>query len=315
MQYNYSHDNDGAGFLVGQFSGARPMENITVRYNISQNDAATNGGSVYLFNGQNPIRNISVYNNTFYISEQPTNTSSAAVKFLNQMPINDNIVIYNNILIAENGAKLVDVPVGYSAEFLGNLYYTTSTFEIDYQGTTYSSLAAFRATGNEFSSPTNYGYEGDPLLQDAGNGGTIGFGNNLNTLSNYMLTSLSPAIDIGFAVPFTVTQDFYGNNAIINGSGDIGAHEYDTNLNVIHTELENNISLFSNPTKSIIHIKSANNMIQNLTLYNLLGKEISTVNNINSFEYELAVRGLTQSVYLVKIKTLNGSVTKRFVRN
>src|SRR6185436_921799 len=39
MQYNYSHDNDGAGYLLYQFNGARPFGNNTVRYNISQNDA------------------------------------------------------------------------------------------------------------------------------------------------------------------------------------------------------------------------------------------------------------------------------------
>jgi hypothetical protein len=26
MQYNYSHDNDGAGFLIAQFRGARPLQ-------------------------------------------------------------------------------------------------------------------------------------------------------------------------------------------------------------------------------------------------------------------------------------------------
>lgn len=39
MQYNYAHDNDGAGFLVWQFDTAhRPIHNITLRYNISYND-------------------------------------------------------------------------------------------------------------------------------------------------------------------------------------------------------------------------------------------------------------------------------------
>ncbi|MCP5097217.1 MAG: right-handed parallel beta-helix repeat-containing protein, partial [Chloroflexi bacterium] len=38
MQYNFSHNNDGAGFLVWQNSGGKPMSNNVVRYNISEND-------------------------------------------------------------------------------------------------------------------------------------------------------------------------------------------------------------------------------------------------------------------------------------
>ena len=44
MQYNYSHDNDGAGYLLGQFTGGRPWGRNIVRNNISQNDARNNSG-------------------------------------------------------------------------------------------------------------------------------------------------------------------------------------------------------------------------------------------------------------------------------
>jgi hypothetical protein len=39
MQYNYSHDNAGAGYLLAQFGTARAFGNNIVRYNISQNDS------------------------------------------------------------------------------------------------------------------------------------------------------------------------------------------------------------------------------------------------------------------------------------
>lgn len=39
MQYNYSHDNDAAGFLLAQYAFApQAMKNIVIRYNISEND-------------------------------------------------------------------------------------------------------------------------------------------------------------------------------------------------------------------------------------------------------------------------------------
>lgn len=39
MQYNYSHDNQGLGYLLAQFPGAPAMHDLTVRCNISENDA------------------------------------------------------------------------------------------------------------------------------------------------------------------------------------------------------------------------------------------------------------------------------------
>ena len=42
MQYNYSHDNDGAGYLLAQFTYAREFTNNIVRYNISENDGRKN---------------------------------------------------------------------------------------------------------------------------------------------------------------------------------------------------------------------------------------------------------------------------------
>ena len=43
MQYNYSHDNDGAGYGLYQGSTSAPWSNNVVRYNISQNDGRKNG--------------------------------------------------------------------------------------------------------------------------------------------------------------------------------------------------------------------------------------------------------------------------------
>ena len=40
MQYNYSHDNQAAGFLVYTYKDApHQFANVVVRYNVSENDA------------------------------------------------------------------------------------------------------------------------------------------------------------------------------------------------------------------------------------------------------------------------------------
>ncbi|QED38005.1 right-handed parallel beta-helix repeat-containing protein [Antarcticibacterium arcticum] len=226
MQYNYSHDNDGAGYLVGQFTGARAMNNIIVRYNISENDAATNGGSVYLFNGAQNMDNIFVYNNTFYISEQAGNRSSAAIKLLQWKLIKGNIQFNNNILYALNGADLVSVPSGYSASFKGNLYYSPDNFNIAYHGTSYASLESFRNTGNEKLNTLNTGFQGDPNLNSPGAGTIIGHGKDLTGLSSYKLAAGSPAKDMGINLDGGIGErDYYGNAPVKNSQQDIGAHE------------------------------------------------------------------------------------------
>ena len=226
MQYNYSHNNDGAGFLVGQFTGARPMNNIIVRYNISENDAATNGGSVYLFNGDVQMDNIYVYNNTLYIKKQAGNQSSAAIKLLEWKVIKGNIQFNNNILYASNGADLVSVPKGYSANFKGNIYYSPDAFNIAFQGKTYGSLESFRATGNEKLNSLNLGFEGDPLLNTPGSGITIGHGRDLASLTSYHLKSESPAKNKGINLQMEIgDRDYYGGSPLKDSQQDIGAHE------------------------------------------------------------------------------------------
>lgn len=246
MQYNYSHDNDGAGYLIGQFSVARPMSNITCRYNISENDALTNGGSAYLFNlSTGPINNVQIYNNTFYLSNSPTNPQEANFYMLDFLPGYTNIDVYNNIFYSNGGVDLVSIPAGagYDADFYGNLYYATGAFNIDYKGTNYGSLNAFRAgTGKEIWNAANTGVEGDPGLISAGTGGTIGFGNPLTLLFSYQLSNGALAYNNGLdlATEFGLNigvQDFYGNPSFSSATQDIGAYETQTLLPDIRTTL------------------------------------------------------------------------------
>lgn len=233
MQYNYSHNNDGAGYMVGQFSGARSMENITVRYNISENDAKTNGGSLYLFNGESSdsMKDIFFHNNTVYLNEKTRNSAPATIKYCLWKPVKENIHFNNNLLYASNGAALVDVPTGYDGNFAGNLYYSTDNFRILYKGNLYPSLEKFRITGREVYKDMPVGYEGEPLLQNPGNGGTIGFGNSIQNLDAYLLKSGSPAINGGILIPFEKgSSDYYGNTLSGSNFNSIGAHE----------EMENN---------------------------------------------------------------------------
>lgn len=57
IQYCYSHDNDGAGFLICQYAGARAFLNNTIRYCISENDGRRNsyGGITFWSSGPTAV--------------------------------------------------------------------------------------------------------------------------------------------------------------------------------------------------------------------------------------------------------------------
>src|SRR5882672_9397262 len=69
MQYNYSHDNDGAGYGIYEYVAAPPWSNNIVRFNISQNDGRKNSYSgIQFWNGASGIHDLEIYNNTIFIS-------------------------------------------------------------------------------------------------------------------------------------------------------------------------------------------------------------------------------------------------------
>jgi hypothetical protein len=242
MQYNYAHNNDGAGYLMGQYQNARPWSNNTMRYNISENDAITNEGGMGLFKGPGTTMNgANIYNNTIYISPQAGNSSICAAYLQNLTTGINNVAFYNNIFITTGGVPFVEVPVGYSAFFAGNIYWSSGgSFSISYQGNNYTSLASWRAaTSNEVVNGNNTGFSSDPLLTNVGLGGTIGFGNSLNTLNAYKISnSASPAnnaaLDLGSLFSIDAgNRDFWGTILPGGNTNSIGASQFSSTLPII----------------------------------------------------------------------------------
>ncbi len=252
LQYNYSHDNDAAGFLVCEFSGAPgPNANNVVRYNISQNDCRKRAyGGIHFYNAGVGLQNCEVYNNTVYLSK-PAFGDVPAVDVYSPTT---NVHLRNNIFMTSGGASLVTVAAGQSGLlFDHNCYWSSgSAFGIQYLGTNYATLAAWRtASGQEASVALNT----DPLLVAAGTGGTLGDADKLVSLGAYKLQSSSPLLNAGLnlavqGVPMGAT-DFYGS-AIPQGTGfEIGAHEF---VPVVNTPPS---SLLTAPAKGSSYIAPA----------------------------------------------------------
>ncbi|MBC8010018.1 MAG: putative Ig domain-containing protein, partial [Burkholderiales bacterium] len=248
IQYNYAHDNDGAGYLFAQYVGAgAPFRNNVIRYNVSQNDAKSSKGygAIMSWGGDstNKITNCQIYGNTVYLGSVSHANSSAFYAF--GAGGYNGLVVRNNIFVTTGGRRIANLQ-NYSstanAKLEGNNYYSSgAAWLCSIGGTNYSSLSAYRASGQEIMSSVNVGNDLNPLLLNPGNAGTIAAATPDNTTlataltTFYKVASNSPMINAGVTPPtLTATggtvagtaasQDFFGGSVPLNGY-DIGVHE------------------------------------------------------------------------------------------
>lgn len=218
MQYNYSHDNYGAGFLLWEYGNPRAKNsNNILRYNISQNDNTNNNNTVYggISMGPNCNNNL-FYNNTIWSVKGSAVfvTGGSGNKF------------YNNIFESQGTAPGIVSTRG--SFFLSNNYYNAAGFRVKYAGTTYTTLTAFRNTGNEKYNAISYGYSVNPQLSSPGTAGSINTGNP-NAITNYIPNAGSPMINTAFNLTTlglnVGTKDFRKSSIPYGGRYDIGACE------------------------------------------------------------------------------------------
>jgi hypothetical protein len=228
MQYNYSHDNEGPGYLICSYKNApHRFDNNTIRYNVSMNDCQNgNYSAITFWTGspeEDPIYNTRIYNNTIYSSK------GAAISFWVKKGIHQTTV-WSNIFITTSGRKLVSgSPDKSMATFAGNAYWA---IDGKYNIAGNKSLDEWRkAIGQEMLNGKPVGMVVDPKLIDIGANVTVGDPTKLHTLNAYQLQKNSPLIDAGIDIrsEFGIDpgdRDFYGN-PIPSGKGfDIGAHEF-----------------------------------------------------------------------------------------
>ena len=245
IQYNYSHNNVGAGYLLAQYSGAPgAFRNNVIRYNISQNDATGDKGyggiMIWGGDGTNKLTNSQIYNNVIYVGNTSHASSSGIYAF--GTGGYTGLVARNNIVVTTGGRAVVRLD-NYSntgnLKLEGNDYFSSgSAWLAKINGTNYATLPLFRGTGQEKIGTTDVGLAVDPQLVNAGSGGTISTIANSSTLGTslgaYKLASTSPLINAGLTPTLTGTSgtqagtaaatDFYGN-AVPTGAYDIGVFE------------------------------------------------------------------------------------------
>lgn len=230
LQYNYSHDNDGAGYLLAMRYGTSAHTNNVIRYNISQNDSRKTGyGAIHLWGG---IRKTEIYNNTVFLSPAAAGTPYGVFIKSSSYTSNDLYEVHfrNNIFQTTGSVRLLTVPASQldgAVDFVmeRNVYFTTGgAFTAVWAGVTYTSFDAWRSASGQESS----GRVQDPQLTAPGAGSTYDDASLLGALDAYRLGPGSPLIDAGLEpVPAvnSASQDFYGTALPQGGGYDIGADE------------------------------------------------------------------------------------------
>lgn len=239
MQYNYSHDNDGAGYLIAQPIANNLNNQNTIRYNISQNNSRKLIGAGEIFVWGTTVGS-DIYNNTIYVS--PSSSGLSAGIHIANSGVSTEYVnglhLRNNVIYTNGGVPLINITSqsltgATDLLFQGNDYYpSNSSFTIVWGNNTYSSLSTFQAGAKqEILNDIPLGLSVDPGLVAPGTGGIITDPNKLSTLTAYQVVPTSSIIDKGLNLSSSFgispgSNDYYGNIIPQGSNYDIGANEY-----------------------------------------------------------------------------------------
>ncbi|MBA3710513.1 MAG: right-handed parallel beta-helix repeat-containing protein [Planctomycetes bacterium] len=162
MQYNYSHGNDGAGYLLYAYPGS-PYEfarNIC-RFNLSRDDGRRNNfAGIYVGADGTVVSDLEIYHNTVVVSPSSTGTPAAVV-----VRNTERVRFRANLLVAAGGVPILSVTGDHPGlVFAGNAYWSPgqpTAFRWD--GAAHAGLAAWRAaSGQERIGDQPGGCEVDP---------------------------------------------------------------------------------------------------------------------------------------------------------
>lgn len=102
-------------------------------------------------------------------------------------------------------------------------------------------------------------------------------------------------------------------DTFIAASDDVFPRVFSFNANLLSTEkilLENEVSLYPNPTKDSFKVQFSSNLeLNEVSLFNLLGKKVVT--SKSSF---VDISSLSKGIYLVKITTNKGLISKKIIK-
>ena len=315
LQYNYSHDNQGAGYLLAQFPGAPAMHDLTVRYNISENDARGHGqGAIALWSsGANGgIERVNVHNNSVYLS-RPADGSSPTAVYVMSGGITA-VVLRNNIFQTTAGLAVLTANTSSGLRLEGNCYWSPNAeLALEWNGTRYQTLAAWRAaTGQELlaGGARVTGFCADPSFSAAGPVGQMPI---TQALTGYNPRRASAMVGSGLNLhaEFGINpgrHDFFGNPTPALGiNGNVGASE--AQGTVLSTARRGTAAVawcqvYPTVVRDAIHVVPEQPSAQptQAQLFDLLGRQCGTWSQATG-AMTLPVAGLAPGRYVLQVRS------------
>lgn len=158
---------------------------------------------------------------------------------------------------------------------------------------------AFTKIGLQTGSDYMYVYDGDSTNAPLFAGGSIN-GNN-NPGPQFISTHSSGAITIEFI------SDGLGVTYGWEGTVDCDA------LGISEVSDSNGITIYPNPTSSLLNIASQKSVIESVTLTDLSGRKLIT-NDLKSQSGQLKIEHLPAGVYLLNLKINGKTITKKIIK-
>ncbi len=225
LQYNYSHDNAGAGLLLAQRWDTAAHHHNTVRYNVSINDARKGEGGALQVWGE--VRDAELYHNTV-IASPPASGRIWGARISNTSRETSDVQrvhLRNNVIATSGGVGLVEVTSAQLSgssdlRFQGNAWWAGgATPRFVWGASSLTSLGAWRTgTGQEKVGTTAVGLGVDPRLSLGASG-----------RDRARLQPGSPLLDAGLDLSaFGIAagpRDHFGGAAPRGARRDVGAHE------------------------------------------------------------------------------------------
>jgi Right handed beta helix region len=170
LQYNYSHDNEGSGYGLFQYTHALPWRDNAVRYNVSENDGRRNGyAGIHVWNGGTGIRGAWIYHNTVVMRSAGSVGKDGGTKSLWVQSGVEGLRVLNNVFVAPPGVCPVEIAAEQRDPVMaGNCYWgVRGEVCFDWQGLRCLGIEEFRRKSGQ---ERGAGWVADPKFVGVGKG-------------------------------------------------------------------------------------------------------------------------------------------------
>ncbi len=281
--------------IVIQNSGKNPITQMLISYGINNGTALTHEwkGNLAAMETDTIVlpHKGSLWNSGI---SGTTNTFTTQILRVNEVD-NDAYVLNNKMSVRFTLPEII--PSVFTLEFRTNNRPTESAYKLFDDWGNLIDSKSFTDANTTFSKQYNLGGCYKLVVEDKGHDGVQWWANSaqgtgfirLRRANNTILKTFQPDFGGGFEYSFTTNWA----------------------LTIAEETIENEIMVFPNPSKGMIHINGNHLEGAKLVLYDLLGKELMTINTLKANENILYTEQIGSGIYVLQIETHKGLLSKK----